>query len=205
MQNRCVTVVAGVSASGKSTFGVRYVLNAAHLAYRFIFDADLQYCKRLCCDSAGDDLDMAVQLIQGTVVFNPHVLYPGRLTDAFAFFCQFAFEHSQRLPGRKLLLVDEAWKYVSAQRYPQELANCVQTGRHHGLECMFLSQLPHKLNEAIRNECSELVCFRLGDANPLKWAQEKGLNPTELSALPRLHFVARNLDSGDELRGKLEL
>ncbi len=208
MQARCVTVVTGVSRSGKSTFALRYLLNKP-FAYRFVFDAETgpqqNYALRLNCDPAGDELSAAVGLIRGWVLFNPHVLYPGRLPEAFNAFCAWAFERSKELPGRKVLVVDEAWKYISPLRYPQEIASCVQTGSAYGLECMFNTQLPHKLHEAISNECSELVCFRLQGEKSLAWVKDKGVTPSEVSALTPLHFVSRNLDTGGELRGKIEL
>ncbi len=207
MTSRGITIVAGVSRSGKSTFALRYLVNA-DLAYRFIFDAEFgpqSYAERLNCDSAGAGYELGLQLCQGWVLFNPHVMFPGRLAEAFSFFCDWSWTMSSKLPGQKVLLVDEAWKYVTPQRYPQELAQCVQSGAAYGLQCMFNTQLPHQLHEAIKNECSELVCFKLGGEKSLRFVQEKGLKPDEVDALPQLSYVARNIDSGGELRGTIKV
>lgn len=207
MHERSVTVTAGVSRSGKSTFALRYMLNAP-LAYRFIFDAEVgpqSYAERLGCDAAGTECGLDMQLLTGWVIFNPHLFYRGRLHEAFPDFCRWVFDRSTRLPGLKCLLIDEAWKYVDGRRWPAEIAGCTQGGAAHGLQCMFNTQTPHKLPEAIDNEVSELVCFKLGGEDSLKFVRRKGLDPAEIEGLAPLQYVARNIDSGGELRGRLKL
>jgi hypothetical protein len=61
------------------------------------------------------------------------------------------------------------------------------------------------LHAAIRNECSELVCFPLGDPRCLEMPRDRGFGIEEIRRLSDLHFIARNLDSGGELRGRLKL
>lgn len=138
------------------------------------------------------------------MLFDPHTLFPGRIEEAFAFFCDWTFTMASRLPGDKVLMVDEVWKYISVQKVPPELALCVQTGRKRGLGRVFNTQLPNKLHLALRGECSELVCFRLQDATVLDWPVEFGFNAEELRALRDLEFVART-DRGGELRGRIAL
>jgi hypothetical protein len=104
-----------------------------------------------------------------------------------------------------VLIVGEAWRYVSTRREPVELACCTRSGRKRGLACMFNTQTPHLLHAAIRNECSELVCFRLGDPRCLEMPRDRGFDIEEIRRLPDLHFIARNLDSGGELRGRLKV
>lgn len=207
MTSRGITIVAGVSRSGKSTFALRYLVNA-DVAYRFIFDAQSgheSYAHRLNCDAAGTGYELGLQLCQGWVLFNPHEIFAGRLAQAFNFFCDWSWEMSKKLPGSKVLVIDEAWKYVTPQRYPEELAACVQSGAGYGLQCMFNTQTPNALHGAIQNECSELVCFKLGGSKALGYVAEKGLNPDEVQALPPLSYVARNIDSGGEIRGRIEI
>ena len=52
---------------------------------------------------------------------------------------------------------------------------------------------------------SELVCFRLQLPSALEWLDDFGVPRTDLAALAPLHFSARTLDSGGELRGKIKL
>lgn len=203
-KKRAITVVAGLSGSGKSTFTLRYLVNAP-LSVRFIFDPDDEYSERLQLPQAHDAYGLDLQLCQGWVLFNPHTIFPGRLDDAFAFFCDWSYEVSDRLPGRKVLVVDEAWKYVTGRRHPSELEKCVRGGRHALMDCMFNTQTPGQLHETIRNECTELVCFSLQEDKTLEWPTSKGFDPEELKALPDLHFVARHLRTRSELRGVIKL
>lgn len=207
-----VTIVAGVSGSGKSTFALRYLVNAP-LQTRFLFDpepgefdpAKGEFADRLQLPAARDLYELSLALCRGWVAFDPHSLFPGRLDDAFAFFCDYAWEMSARLPGEKVLIVDEAWRYINTRREPAELACCTRSGRKRGLSCMFLTQTPHLLHAAIRNECSELVCFRLGDARCLEMPRDRGFDVAVLPRLADLEFVARNLDSGGALRGRIKV
>lgn len=204
---RSVTINAGVSRSGKSTFALRYMVNAP-LAYRFIFDAETgpqSYAQRLRCDSAASAYELHQALFSGWILYSPHEMFPGRLGEAFNRFCEWVFDKSKALPGKKLLLVDEAWRYITPTRYPEELAACVQSGAAYGLACMFNTQLPHKLHEGIQNGCSEVVCFQLHGEKSLIWAESRGFDRAEIEALPQLAFVARNVDSRGELRGRIKL
>jgi hypothetical protein len=112
---------------------------------------------------------------------------------------------SDRLPGRKILVIDEAWKYVTNRTHPVELEACVRSGRKRGLQCLFNTQTPNLLHGTIRNECSELVCFRLSDGNCLEMPAQRGFDVDQVRALPDLHFISRNLDSGGELRGFIKI
>jgi hypothetical protein len=85
------------------------------------------------------------------------------------------------------------------------LALVTQTGRKRGLALMVNTQLPNKLNGSILNEVSELVCFRLQQDKALEKVAEYGFDAEELKALSDLQFVARNLDSGGELRGRIKV
>jgi len=46
--------------------------------------------------------------------------------------------------------------------------------------CTFNTQTPHFLHAAIRNDWSELVCFRLGDKLCLAMAKERGMDTEEI-------------------------
>jgi hypothetical protein len=204
---RAITISCGQSQSGKTTFNLRCLINGPY-AYRFIFDPDVgpqKYANRLQCDPARTDCEIDKQLCNGWVFFDPHEMFPGELEEALNRFCEWTWKRCQRLPGRKVLVIDEAWRYVSPQRYPKELALCVQSGAGYGLGCMFATQTPEKLPGAIQNEISEIVCFKQGEGKALEWAKARGFDAAEITALPTLQFVARNLDSGGELRGRIEV
>jgi len=200
---RTVTVVAGCGRTGKSTFALRYLVNAK-LDARFIFDPEGEYAQRLQLTPARDLFDLAVQLCRGWVVFDPHEMFPGQLGEAFTWFCAWSFACSEKMPGEKVLLVDEVWKYANPQKMPIELATVCQTGSKRGLGLMVNTQLPNKLNGSLLNECSEFVCFRLQFEKALDVAQEFGFDREEIRAMPELQFVSRT-DVGAELRGRIKI
>jgi hypothetical protein len=117
---RALTIVAGVSGSGKSTFALRYLVNAA-LDVRFIFDLGGEYASRLRIAPSVDYYSLVLSLGRGWVLFDPEILFPGRIEPAFAFFCDWVFAMSQRVSGRKLLVVDEAYRYQTNNSIPSEL------------------------------------------------------------------------------------
>ena len=130
MPGRNVTICAGISGTGKSTLGLRYLING-DLSYRFLFDPDPgefnahlgEFADRLGLQPARDVYELSLALCTGWVAFDPHALFPGRLQEAFDFFCEWAWEKSALLPGNKILVVDEAWAYQTPQGIPAELAD----------------------------------------------------------------------------------
>ncbi|HTD65036.1 MAG TPA: type IV secretory system conjugative DNA transfer family protein [Candidatus Limnocylindria bacterium] len=205
-RNAC-TVVAGMSGSGKSTLALRYLaaLYARKLTSGlFIFDPEGEFATRLKLtpSDTAEDLACAVD-VEGVALFDPHTMFPGNLAEAFAWFCQWSFDTASRLPGRKLLMLDEAWKYCDRLSIPHALALCVQTGRKRGLEMLFATQLPHKLNGAVLNELTELVCFSLGEVKALECVSERGAPRAEVERLPLGSFYALNKHTRGVLRGRV--
>jgi hypothetical protein len=201
---RSVTIVAGLSGTGKSTFALRYLVNAP-LAVRFCFDVEGEFAERLGLPPAREPYDLQLHACQGWVLFDPHQLFAGRIEEAFSFFCEWTYRFSERVPGKKVLVVDEVWKYCTPNAIPPELALVTQSGRKRGLALLVNTQLPNKLNGSILNEVSEFVSFRLQQDKALEKAAEYGFDLEELKALADLQFVARNLDSGGERRGRIKV
>jgi DNA helicase HerA-like ATPase len=135
--------------------------------------------------------------------YDPAAMLPGRVADAFRFFCAWVYAVADRGPGRKVLLVDEVWKFRDPTRIPDELALCIQTGRKRGLELVFCTQRPNRLNGVVLNEVSEAACFRLQDQTALDKVSPWGLSADEVARRPMLEFLAVNGDSGAQLRGWL--
>jgi DNA helicase HerA-like ATPase len=102
-------------------------------------------------------------------------------------------------------VLDEVWQYCNGQVIPDELQNIAVSGRKRGLKLFVATQQPQRLNMTIKTCMSELVCFRLQGDGPLDFAKELGFNREEVANLQSLEFVARNLDSGGELRGKIKI
>jgi hypothetical protein len=62
------------------------------------------------------------------------------------------------------------------------------------LETVFCTQRPNRLNEAITNEVSELVCFRLQGDNAVRLVDSLAGRPIAAPDLPLGEFLAVNLD-----------
>lgn len=200
---RACTLVAGISGSGKTTFALRYLVNDRGLSYRFCWDADGQISNRLGVPSVQKAEELPLALEDGWVVYDPNVMFPGRHAEGFAWFASWVYQQSGTLPGRKVFLVDEVWRYCTNVAIPQPLAECIQTGRVRGLDCMFATQRPNRLNEAITNETSELVAFRLQGSNALKLVGDLGGDPGQVLNLPPGSFVSWNLQTGSSLSGRV--
>lgn len=202
-RQRAVTLCAGKSGSGKTTFALRLLVNLES-SCRFVFDVDGQMSRRLGIPLCETVEEMEGDLSMGWVLFSPHRMFPGRVQASFEFFCAWVFATSERLDGEKILLVDEVWKYCTPQTIPASLAECVQTGRVRGLDLVFCTQRPNRLNGSIKNEVSEFVAFRLQDAAALNVAEEFGHNPDEISTLAPFEFISLT-DGGARVRDKIQL
>ena len=196
------TLIVGMQGSGKTTFALRYLLNAP-AACRFIFDDLGRAAVRLRIRPAFTARDVEEALSTRWVVFNPHRMFPGDTKSAFRWFCHWVYETSRRGPGKKLFLVDEVWQWQDNMQLPRELALVVQTGREENLELVSATQLPHKVNAAITGQSTELVCFRLCEPLALSRVGELGADRAEVSALPLGQYAAWNRLSGGKLGGKL--
>ena len=75
--------------------------------------------------------------------------------------------------------------------------------RQRDRETVFCPHRPNRLNEAITNEVSELVCFRLQGENAVRRVDNLAGRSLGAPDLPLGTFAAVNLDSGGVLRGKL--
>lgn len=196
------TLIVGMTGSGKSTFALRYLLNAP-AACRFIFDDMGRAATRLGIRPVYTANEVEDALSTRWVVFNPHRMFPGDTKSAFRWFCQWVYDASRRGPGKKLLHVDEIWQWQDNNQLPRELALAVQTGREENLELVCATQLPHKVNASITGQSTELVCFRLSEPLALARVGELGADRDAVAALPMGSFVSWNRLSSAKLAGKV--
>lgn len=196
------TVIVGMQGSGKTTFALRYLLNAP-AACRFIFDDLGRAATRLRVQPVYTALELEKSLATRWSIFNPHRMFPGDTKSAFRFFCSWVYDCAKRGPGKKLLLVDEVWQWQDNMQLPRELALCVQTGREENLELVCATQLPHKVNASITGQATELVCFRLQERLALKSIAELGADAGVVEALPLGSFVSWDRITGGKLAGKV--
>lgn len=198
----CSTLVCGMTGSGKTTFALRYLLNVQAVC-RFVFDDLGQVAARLGIPHASTAREVEAALATRWVIFNPHRMFPGDLDAAFRWFCHWSFEASRRGNGKKIVLVDEVWRFCSPQGIPRELAVLSQMGRAENLELMCATQRPHRINDSITGAATELVCFRLDEPLALGRVDTLGADPDEVQDLPLGSFIAVNRLSRGVARGKL--
>lgn len=212
VRKRSVIVVCGCPSFGKTSFAVLALLNMA-LSARFLFDPDPgefnpalgEFADRLRLPACRTPYECTRGLMSGWIAFDPHTQFPGDLENGFNAFCDFAWEASGTLPGDKILVVTDAYRYCSPNYMPDPLRMIVQSGSKRRLALLVDTQQPQLLNPSIRSCMGEVICFRLQDKGPLEFAEAYGFKRDEVSTLPQLQFVARNLDSGGELRGRIPL
>lgn len=214
-----VTLVFGRSGSGKTTFAFRYLVNALTpqdanpepAACIFVFDWKLEASRRLGLPAVGTEHGCEAALASRAVIFNPNVMFtsaPGQPPAdkrAFAWFCNWVFAVAQRGPGRKILFVDELWKFVEARAdmVPFELQAILREGRAENLELLTATQFPKDYARPIRASVTEWVCFNTEDPDDLAAVRGYFSAVDEAATLPRGQFVAFNRDTRAVLRGKL--
>ena len=198
-----ITLVVGQGSSGKTTFCIRYLLNAP-FACRFIFDDRGQVADRLRLKACGTARECEDALSTRWVCFNPHVMFPGeKLKAGFRWFCQWAFDCSQRGPGRKVLFADEVWQWQDGLSIPPEFENAARTGRIHGLELLTATHSPRDYHRDIRRLVTEWVCFNICEKDDLDSIRNYYAGVDKVRALQKGQFLAYNRDSGAELAGRV--
>jgi hypothetical protein len=199
------TVVAGVSGSGKTTFALRYLVARSDFTCRFLFqEPKRDFTERLKLPDAETqgELDLAVE--DGFVIFHPAQMFPGNWPGALDWFSKWSYDVAMTLPGRKVLMVDEMWRYCSPYSVPAGVNQWVYDGRSFGCETIFNTTAPNKLNETLLGGATELVSFRQQKGRKgSACLAELGMDRGEIENLPPGAFVALNCETGGELRGRM--
>ena len=198
------TVVAGVSGSGKTTFALRYLVARPDFTARFLFqEPKRDFTERLKLPDAETLGELEMSLDDGFTIFHPGTMFAGDWKRALEWFTEWSYAIAAQMPGRKVLLVDEMWKYCSPNSIPTGLMKWVNDGRSYGCETVICTTQPNRVNETLLNGATEAVCFRLQGRNALASVEALGMDPEELANLSPGRFVARNCETGAELAGRL--
>jgi hypothetical protein len=190
--------IFGASGSGKTTFALKVLANLP-AKLRFVFDPEGEFSHRLglpLCQTFAE-LDAAVST--GWVCFDPFGEFE-EPDEGLRFFCRWAFELCETLPGRKVLMIDELQEHIDGHKIPPELSSLVWRGRRRGLDSIFIGQSPNLLNNRVRLQLTEVVCFQLTDERALEFPAVFGFNVDELKTLPQFRYVCRT-KRGAERRG----
>jgi len=220
-----ITLSCGRSGSGKTTFCFLYLANALTpqpandepATCVFIFDWKNEAEERFGIPAVTTLHGLESSLADRLVIFNPHSMFPGdqrvktpeddwALNDekmAFRFFCRWVFEVCQRGPGRKIIYLDELKQFATRQYLPPELNRIFRMGRTEGLELLTSTQFPNDYHLDLRGSVTEWVCFSVMDPTQLEAVRPYMPNADRISALPDGSFIARNVNSGGEICGKV--
>lgn len=207
------TLILGMPGSGKTTFAIRYLLNAP-AACRFVFDWNDRFAPRLGLRPCYTAEDLERALPSRWVIFNPSRMFPGAMfdkkvgTQALKYFAAWVRAVSKRGPGKKFFACAEVWNFCTEDSIPTELAMLAQDGRQDQVELVLDTQRPEKLNPSLIGACTELVCFRLASGAALKAAAAMDAEPGVVESLPLGSFVSYNRlawpgDPGAKIEGKL--
>jgi len=189
------TLIVGQSGHGKSVYQIRAAIGDKSRV-KFVFDHKSEFHQRAGAPQCATPDQIEAALPTGWVVFNPHVLFPGRLPDAFRFFCDFAWQMSFDLGFQKLFVADELSLLTDSQA-PDELCRIMEDGRSVALDCLLTNHGPNTLHNRIRGQFSEVVSFYLR-SNPAVEVMESeyGFEPDPIRALKPGEFIALNLETG---------
>lgn len=202
--NPTKVLITGRSGSGKSVFWTKYLLGS-DARWKFVFDHDGQLSHRLGARPARTLDDLSAYAARGFCLFEPSLIFPGRLPEAFEFFCRFVFEAGQGVRGRKLFACDELQKFCPSRQLPEAFAAILQTGRVYEIDAAFISVAPNRIHPDIRNQASEVVAFNSVGTGAVELLEnEWGFCGADLRALGKFEFIARR-DTGGEVRGRVSV
>ena len=190
-------LITGTSGTGKTTIFADMV-KGERARWKFVFDHQGEFARRFDVPAVFDvdGLCAAVEKT-GWVCFDPVRLYPGRSTEAFAFYCDFVMAVAEKVKGRKIFACDELQKLTGTRREPIEFLAMLDTGRRFQVDVIAISQSPNRIHNGIRNQLTKVFTFRQSDANAITYLAENGFDADKIRALQRGEYLWRNLDSGD--------
>lgn len=207
------TLVLGRTGSGKTIFVRRLALNAPGVACRFVFDWNDRFTfdwrgRKLPLVTCQDVAGMNQSLASRWVIYNPGREFPGAAFDrkigleALKHFCRYVRHTAKSGPGRKLVCIAELWMFCTEDSIPPELALLAQDGRSDGVEFVFDTQRPEKLNPSLVGAATEIVCFRLDEKQAGRAVTAMGHDAEAVRALPFGSFLSHTVQGG-ELRGRV--
>ena len=207
-----LTAICGMTGSGKTTFGIKYLLNAPAAVY-LIFDFNERIGPRLPFPSCYTENELGAAIPSRWVIFNPKRMFPGAAFDkkqgtaALRYFAKFAREVAKSGRGKKFFYVPELWMFCNDDSIPTELALLCQDGRQDEVEVVIDTQRPELINGSIMGACTELICFRLQELDALRTIGKYGMDKDAVSKLPIGHpnarYIALNRLSGGTVEANL--
>ncbi|HMP84609.1 MAG TPA: hypothetical protein PKA41_18090 [Verrucomicrobiota bacterium] len=199
-------LLLGMTGSGKTTAGIKFMLNAEEGACRFVFDWNERLVPRLPIRPCYTEADCEAALPSRWVILHPRKMFPGVMLDrkvgreALRWFAQWVRAVSKRGPGRKLFACAELWNFCTEDSIPPELAMLADDGRQDQVSFIFDTQHPQKLNASITGAATEIIAFKLIAPDALRECARLGLDAKAIKELSPGSFIAYNRISGATLR-----
>ncbi len=195
-------LITGRSGSGKTTLFLR-ILAASKASKRFIFDGEGELSHKTGIGRCFNTHQLKTALLGRDILFDPSRMYPGDTAAAWRFFCEWAFEASRRLPGTKLLAVDELQKITDSHDNPWEWSLVLETGRRAGLDVLAIAQQANLIHNRVRTQMTEVSTFGQSDKNAIAWLADIGFDAQSVRDLRPGKFIARNLLTMEEELGQV--
>lgn len=195
----CKVCVCGVSGKGKTTLFAKIVASQK-ARYKFVFDHQGEFSRRFG-EKPCYSIDHIIESTEkgGVICFDPSGEWPGRYPEAFNFFCDYVFNVSIGLPGRKLFVCDEVQK-LAFQDVPPELLALIDVSRRRQVDMYFICQSPNQLHNMLRNQFTEVYTFQQNDETAMAYFA-KGWNEDEIRNLKPGEWIWKNIDSGQIEKG----
>ena len=200
------TLIVGMTGSGKTIFSIRYLLNAPDVACRFIYDDLYRIAPRLKLRPCYTAREVEASLETRWSVCDPRRMFADArdpLRTSFAWWSDWVYHASRRGPGKKLVLVDELWRFCTEDSIPRGLQLIANAGREENIELVCCTQQPELINASITGQCTELVCFRLQSPESLRAIAKLGADAEHVARLPLGTFLSYDRLTGASLAGRL--
>lgn len=192
-------LVTGTSGTGKTTLAQK-LLKKERAFVKFIYDHQGEFAKRFGAERI-DNIDDLIEKTArgGYVCYDPIEDFTGKAAQGFQFFCDYVFNVSTALNGRKILFCDELQKLTDTNCEPEEFLTVCETGRRFQLDILCISQAPNRLHNAIRNQLTMVYTFRQSDKNAINYLADNGFDPEKIRNLSaeKHEWICRNLDTGE--------
>lgn len=191
-------LVLGVSRTGKSTLTARLIYtHPAEIVLVYDWQGG-EYAKRLGAKLCFSREALAEAISQGhrIICYDAEAGEDDPQGAGFEWFCGMAFELAGHTAGRMLFVVDECQDLIDPWNMPESLGNVLSRGGRREMDTAIVGRSANALQTEARDQVSELYCFRVLDANSLKFPVAMGLDPERVKSLPDTEFVFKDMRTG---------
>jgi hypothetical protein len=199
------TVITGKSGSGKTTYFERLLANGFKSYWQtiFLYDHQGEMAQRLNLQPTFKIEQLPEAIKTGFVCFDPSIEYEGDYEQGLLFFADWTFNvcksHDTDPAYPRLFACDEIQQVTSTGATDPELLKILQTGRRAGLDMAVVAQQLNELNNKLRSQTTEQVCFQHKDPRVLDVLNDWGFSDEEISGLTVGEYYYQN-DRGERRR-----